>query len=211
MRLGLGQGWTGTKIGPSTLGWRGLSWDRENSTCRILPLCKIKETSLNRGFFLLQIHVNVGMCVCLELCEDHMQIFFKQISNPSVNQGWTFPNSDGWLCIGKTYWAEQRVVFLTACEPLSVYTIIGFIDTGGLLRLEEYTNMQWNPSSRCTTGSASALLDPEAACVDGRATFAWKWQASINSNLAGQYIKGNSGYSLNLCVFLRLILMSLGV
>ena len=29
----------------------------------------------------------------------------------------------------------------------------------------------------------------------------WKWEVTNNSNSAGQYIKGNSGYSLNLCFF----------
>ena len=63
----------------------------------------------------------------------------------------------------------------TACEPFSVYTIIGFIDThtfpGGLLRVEENTN-QYNEIPHLGELTQLPLLYPESACVDGRATFA---------------------------------------
>ena len=46
---------------------------------RILPRCKIIKTSPYPWICALQLHVNVGMCMCLEYCEDHWEIFLSNL------------------------------------------------------------------------------------------------------------------------------------
>ena len=46
---------------------------------RILPRFKIIKTSPYPWICALQLHVNVGMCMCLEYCEDHWEIFLSNL------------------------------------------------------------------------------------------------------------------------------------